>query len=209
LDWVVSTEVALAEGGDLGRASDEFTEITWQPPRAAWRSFLAELHARVRAEHDLLPLVVEWRNEIESSLVAGMPAEWNSVLARMSGGEHLSSAYSQNLRSETYLEDRTRYQAALQRAYAALSAIEASSPPLVHSLVRLLKELLLIKFGGTDDAIEPLPAHCHRLLRPLLLALLKNQGGAFQGADCDAASSLQPDLLPLPERDRERLRAML
>ena len=209
LNWVVSTEVALAEGGDLGRASDEFPELAWQPPRAAWQSFLSELHARVRAEHDLIPLVNEWRDEIERSVVDGMPSPWRSALACMAGGELLSNAFIQNLRGETYQGDRTRYKAALQRAYAALSAIEASSPPLVHSLARLLKELLLINFGGTDEVIEPLSAHCHRLLRPHLFALLKNRNAAFQGGVCDAASALQPDLLPLPERDRERLRALL
>jgi len=209
LDWVVSTEVALAEGGDLGRASDEFTELTWQPPRAAWRSFLAGLHASVRAEHDLIPLVDDWRDEIERRVVDGMPVEWSSALACMAGGDHLSTAFMQNLRGETYQEDHVRYQAALLRAYTALSAIQASSPPLVLCLARLLKELLLLNFGVTDELTEPLPAHCHRLLRPLLFPLLKNRGRAFQGDDCDVTSALQPDLLPLPEGDRERLRAML
>lgn len=196
LDWVVSTEVALAEGGDLARASDEFTELTWEPPRAVWRSSLAELYARVRDEHDLVPLVEEWRDEIERSVVAGAPTEWSSDLARMIGGEHLSKAYLQSLRGTP-------------TAYNQIDQIESDAPPLVRSLARLLKELLLIDFGGANNVAEPLPCHCHRLLRPLLTALLKSQGRAFHHEDCDAASFLRPDLLPLTKKHHERLRAML
>lgn len=209
LEWVMSTEVALAEGGDLAKASNEFTELAWQPPYAAWRSFLGEIHGRMRAEYDLVPLVVEWRDEIERSLATGVPAEWTSALARMPGGKHLNSAYYQNLRSEPHLEDQLRYKEVLKRAYTALSSIEPSSPPLVHGLARLLRELLLIKFGGPVDPTGPLPSHCHRLIRPLLSSLIKARDGASQFEDGDAASALQTELLPLPESDRAQLRALL
>jgi hypothetical protein len=209
LHWVLRTEAALAKGGDLAGASDEFAQLTWEPPRAAWRTFLAELYARVRAEHDLVPLIEEWADEIGRSALMGAPAQWNAVLARMPGGEHLSKAYLQNLRSEVHQECPTSYCAALQRAYTSLSRIESSNPPLVQCLARLLKELLLVKSGGTNDVTEALPINCHRLLRPLLTVLIKNQGGAIQQEDCDATSVLGPDLLPLPEGDRERLRSLL
>ena len=201
LDWVLNTDAALAGGGDLASVSSEFAILTWEPPLAAWRSFLAEMHARVRAEHDLVPLVAEWRDEVKRCVIAGTPGKWKSILARMPGGAHLSEAFLQNLRSVSL--------PAIRGAYHHLVQIDVNAPPLVHSLARLLKELLLKKFGGTDSGMEPLPIHCHRLLRPLLTALLPVQGGAFQPEDSDAASALPLDLLPLRKEDRELIESAL
>ncbi len=194
LDWVIRARSTLDEGSDdFSGLCAEYADLQQLPQWEPWQQRLYELHTRLVAEAELVPLIDEWRGDVAAGL-----REPTSAIGTMNGGRHLTHAYVHD-NAGRFLP-----------AYTRLREISRDVPPVVSDLRSLLATLLFLKVGGgASDENREVSARCHRRLRPLVHALqgmLATQMGQPLPPAIGTADALSPEVLPLQPNDAEMIR---
>jgi hypothetical protein len=94
LTWFVKAKrvfdaVQRIDGTDADALLVEYSELSWQPPFQRWKDNIAEIALHLKADVEALPLVAEWKKDVER----GYSASYASRIASQTGGRDLTHAW--------------------------------------------------------------------------------------------------------------------
>lgn len=94
LCWYLKAE-AFVSAGQAAREMTaaelllEHEDMCWEPPFPRWRKVLADILAHLKADDEALPLVEEWKHDVE----VGFRSAYGSRIANQQGGRQLTEAW--------------------------------------------------------------------------------------------------------------------